>query len=99
MLCYLGIIKEGFSTYSSPVMLISRKVSWDIRIVTNFRYLNGRITKKVLAYHLIKDIFSILGHSRSKVLLISDLKDAVHLLRLSENSKQFCGFIPYFGST
>ena len=24
-LCYLGILKEGFSAYSSPVMLISRK--------------------------------------------------------------------------
>ena len=26
-LCYLGISKEGFSAYSSPVMLISRKVT------------------------------------------------------------------------
>ena len=25
-LCYLGILKEGFPTYSSPVTLISRKV-------------------------------------------------------------------------
>ena len=25
-LCYLGILKEGFSAYSSPVMLISRKL-------------------------------------------------------------------------
>ena len=24
-LCYLGILKEGFSAYPSPVMLISRK--------------------------------------------------------------------------
>ena len=28
-LCYLGILKEGFSAYSSPVMLISRKVMQD----------------------------------------------------------------------
>ena len=26
-LCYLGILKEGFSPYSSPVMLISRKLT------------------------------------------------------------------------
>ena len=26
-LCYLGILKEGFSAYSSPVMLVSRKVT------------------------------------------------------------------------
>ena len=28
-LCFLGILKEGFSVYSSPVMLISRKVMQD----------------------------------------------------------------------
>ena len=26
-LCYLGIVKEGFSPYSSPVILISRKMT------------------------------------------------------------------------
>ena len=26
-LCYLGILKEGFSAFSSPVMLISRKMT------------------------------------------------------------------------
>ena len=39
-LCYLGILKEGFTAYSSPVMLISRK-----RVVTDFRHLNTRIAK------------------------------------------------------
>ena len=28
-LCYLGILKEGFSAYSSPVMLISRELTKD----------------------------------------------------------------------
>ena len=45
-LCYLGILKEGFSVYSSPVMLISKKITKDKRVVTNFRYLNVRIAKK-----------------------------------------------------
>ena len=36
-LCYLGILKEGFTAYSSPVMLISRKVTKDKRVVTDFR--------------------------------------------------------------
>ena len=39
-LCYLGILKEGFSAYSSPVMLISRKLTKDKRVVTDFRHLN-----------------------------------------------------------
>ena len=49
-LCYLGILKEGFSAYSSPVILISRKVTQDKRVVTDFRHLNVRIAKNNLAY-------------------------------------------------
>ena len=49
-LCYLGILKEGFSPYSSPVMLISRKPTEDKSIVTYFRHLNVRIAKNNLAY-------------------------------------------------
>ena len=45
-LCYMGILKEGFSAYSSPVMLISRKITKDKRVVTDFRHLNVRIAKK-----------------------------------------------------
>ena len=40
-------IKEGFSAYSSPVMLISRKVTQDKRVVTDFRHLNIRIAKTI----------------------------------------------------
>ena len=29
---------------------------------------------------------------------VLDLKDAVHSLRLMENSKKYCGILPYFGS-
>ena len=54
-LCYLGILKEGFSAYSSSVMLISRKVTQDRRVVTDFRQLNVRIAKNNLAYPLPKD--------------------------------------------
>ena len=44
-LCYMGILKEGFSAYSSPVMLISRKLTKDKRVVTDFRHLNVGIAK------------------------------------------------------
>ena len=47
-LCYLGILTEDFSAYSSPVMLISRKMTQDKRIVTDFRHLNTRIAKNNL---------------------------------------------------
>ena len=67
-LCYLGILKESISAYSSPVMLISRKVKKDKRIVTDFRHLNVRIAQNNLAYPLLKDTFSLLGSSRYEVL-------------------------------
>ena len=44
-LCYLGILKEGFLTYSSPVILISRKVTQEKRVVTDFIHLNMCIPK------------------------------------------------------
>ena len=82
-LCYLGILKEGFSAYSSPVMLISRKMTQDKRVVTDFRHLNTGIAKNNLAYPLVKDTFTTLGNSKCKVLSVLDLKDAFHSLRLS----------------
>ena len=97
-ICYLGILKEDFSAYSSPVMLISRKVTKDKRVVTDFRHLNVRIAKNNLAYPLLKDTPSVLGSSRCEVLSILDLKDAFHSLRVLENSKRYCGILPYFGS-
>ena len=62
-LCYLGILKEGFSAYSSPVMLISRKVMKDKRVITDFKHLNMQIAKNNLAYPLLKDTFLMLGSS------------------------------------
>ena len=98
-LCYLGILNEGFSTYSSPVMLVSRKMTQDKRVVTDFRHLNMRIAKNNLAYPLIKDTFTTLGSSKCEVMSVLDLKDAFHSLRLTESSKKYCGILPYFGST
>ena len=80
-------------------MLISRRLTKDKRVVTDFRHLNLRIAKNNLAYILVRDTFSMLGSSRCKVLSVLDLKDAFHSLRLSENSKRYCAILPYFGST
>ena len=95
----MGILKDGFSVYSSPVMLMSRTLTKDKRVVTDFRQLNVRIAKNNLAYPLIKDTFSVLGSPKSEVLSVLHLKDAFHSLRLSEKSKKYCGTLTYFGST
>ena len=79
-------------------MLISHKLTQDKRVVTDFRHLNVRIAKNNLAYPLVRDTFSVLGNSKCEVLLVLDLKDAFHLLRLSEQAKKFCSILPHFGS-
>ena len=98
-LCYMGILKETFSAYSSPVMLISRKLTKDKRVVTGFRHLNVRIAKNNLAYPLVRDTFLVLDNSKCDKLSVLDLKDSFHSLRLSENSRKYCGILPYFGSS
>ena len=97
-LCYLGILKEGFSALFNPVMLISRKMTNNKRVITDFRHLNMCIAKNNLAYPLLKDTFALLGSSKCEVMSVLDLKDAFHSLRLTENSKKYCGILPYFGS-
>ena len=83
-LCYLDILKEGFLAYSSPVLLISRKITQDKRVMTDFRHLNMRIAKNNLAYPFIKDTFTLLGSSKCEVMSVLDLKDAFHSLRFTE---------------
>ena len=85
-LCYLGILKEGFSPYSSPVMLISHKLTQDKRVVTDFKHLNMRIAKNNLAYPLVTDTFLVLGNSKCEVLLVLDLK--IHFIHYDFQSRQ-----------
>ena len=79
-------------------MLISRKPAKDKRVVIDFRNLKVRTAKNNLAYPLLKEMFSVLGSSKCKVLSVLNLKDAFHSLRLTEHSKKHCGILPYFGS-
>ena len=95
----LGILSAHNTSHTSPVMLIARKVTQDKRPVVDFRLLNTRIRRRNTASPLLKDIFNILGHSRCEVMSCVDIKDAFHSIRLNEKSKEFCGILPYFGST
>ena len=91
-------IKRRFFAHSSPVMLISRKVIKNKRVITDFKHLNVRIAMNNLAYPLSKDTFSVLGSSRCDVLSLLDLMDVIHSLRLLENSKRYCGIYHIFGN-
>ena len=92
-LFYLGILKECFSAYSSLVMLISRKMTKDKKVVTDFSHLNMCIAKNNLAHPLLKDTFSMLGSSKCEVMSVFDLKV---LSILGDRWKIQRSFVAYF---
>ena len=97
-LVHLGVLRQGLSSYSSPIMLIPRKNSTLPRMVTDFRHLNTRLVRLNVAFPLVRDIIQKLGDSKIEVVSVIDLRDAYHTLRLDEPSKQYCGIIPYYGA-
>ena len=91
--------KGRFLSLLQSCNAFSRKMTKDKRVVTNFRHLNMCIAKNNLVYPLLKDTFLMVGSSNCEVMSVLDLKDAFHSLQLTENSKKFCGILPYFGSS
>ena len=97
-LASLGILSKNSTSHTSPVMLITRKMTKDKRPVVDFRLLNTRILRRNTSIPLMSDVLSILGNSECEVVSCVDIKDAYHSLRLTEKSKEYCGILPYFGS-
>ena len=93
----LGILSKNSTSHTSPVMLITRKLTKDKRPVVDFRLLNTRILRRNTSIPLMSDVLSILGNS-CEVVSCVDIKNAYHSIRLTEISKEYCGILPYFGS-
>ena len=94
----LGILSENSTSHTSPVMLITHKLTNDKRPVVDFRLLNTRILRRNTSIPLMSDVLSLLGNSECEVVSCVDIKDAYHSIPLTERSKEFCGILPYFGS-
>ena len=94
----LGILSKNSTSHTSPVMLITRKLTKDKRPVVDFRLLNTRILRRNTSIPLVSDVLSILGNFECEVVSCVDIKDAYHSIRLTEKSKEYCGILPYFGS-
>ena len=85
----LGILSRNTTSHTSPVMLITRKITKDKRPVVDFRLLNTRIRRHNTATPLMRDICQMLGKAQSKILSCVDLKDAFHSLKTHRKSKRF----------
>ena len=71
----LGILSKNSTSHTSPVMLITRKLTNDKRPVVDFRLLNTRILRRNTSIPLMKDVLSILGNSKCEVMSCVDIKD------------------------
>ena len=94
----LGILTKNSTSHTSPVMLITRKLTNDKRPVVDFRLLNTRILRRNTSIPLMSDVLNILGNSECEVVSCVDIKGAYHSIKLTEKSKEYCGILPYFGS-
>ena len=83
----LDILSKNITSHTSPVMIITRKLTDDKTPVVDFRLLNTRILRRNTSIPLMKDVLSILGNFKCEVKLCVDIKDAYHSITLTENSK------------
>ena len=97
-LVLLGILTHNSTSHTTPVMLIIHKLTKDQRPVVDFRLLYTGILCRNTSIPLMSDVLSILGNSKCKVLSCLDLKDAYHSICLTQNSEEYCGILPSFGS-
>ena len=58
----LAILSKNSTSHTSPVMLITRKLTKDKRPVVDFRLLNTRILRRNTSIPLMSDVLSILGN-------------------------------------
>ena len=70
----LGILSKNSTSHTSPVMLITRKLTKDKRPVVDFRLLNTRILRRNTSISLMSDVLSILGNSECEVVSCVDIR-------------------------
>ena len=83
-LVLLGIMSKNSTSHTSPLMLITRKLTNEKRPVVDFRLLNMRILRRNTSIPLMKDVLRILGNSNTRILRrnmsIPLMKDVLSIL-------------------
>ena len=68
----LGTLGKNSTSHTSPVMLITRKLTKDKRPIVDSRLLNTRILRRNTSIPLMSDVLSILGNSECEVVSCVD---------------------------
>lgn len=90
-----GYIRESYSPYASPIVLIKKKNSDDYRLCIDFRELNKVTIRDRYPLPLIDDQLDLL---RGKCYFTSlDLKNGFHHIKMSDDSIKYTSFITPLG--
>lgn len=93
----LGILQQGHTPYTSPVLLVKKRDSQEKRCVADLRVLNDRCVAANSDVVTVHDIMQKLGKSKCKVFSVVDLKSAFHCLSLSPKAQAYTGISSYRG--
>ena len=93
----LGILQQGHTPYTSPVILVKKHDSTEKRVCADLRVLNTRCVPANSDVVTVRDIMQKLGKSNCKVLSVIDLKSAFHSLSLSSKAQAYTGISSYRG--
>ncbi|WP_395009188.1 RNase H-like domain-containing protein, partial [Undibacterium sp.] len=89
-----GVIRESTSSWSSPLLLVSKRVAEgakpEVRMCIDFRLLNQLVPLDKFPLPHIQDIFDSIG--TSSIFSVLDIKAAYHQIDLHEEDKQFTAF-------
>ena len=95
---HLGIIQEGLTGYSSPVVLVKQKNQNLYQVCSDFYILNEKLVKINYTFPLVRECIEQLGRKKCHYLSTIDLRDAFHTLQLVLSSQKYCRITPYYGS-
>lgn len=90
-----GIIRESYSPYCSPIVLLKKKNGKDYRLCVDFRELNKITVKDHFPLPLIEDQLDMLRDKQYFTCL--DLKSGFHHIKLTEESIKYTSFVTQIG--
>ena len=85
-----GVIRESYSDYASPIVLVKKK-NGQLRMCVDYRDVNRKVFKERYPLPNIQDQINALCHA--KYFTILDMKSGFYQMKIEESSKHITAFV------